>query len=298
MYISKLHIKNFRCISETTVELQRGLNVLLGENNCGKTTVVDALRLALATGSFTRDISLSLDDFYCDAAGVKTNVIELDVTFAEPTSCEQCAFVEMLASMTSSPELQLHLRYSREIRNGIERWRPRYWGGEKEGQAIPQEVLQMLYYVYLGALRDAERDLGPSRGNRLGQLFLKLERDQATQVRYAGQLQKKIDSDTDWTGLRHRAQSKIKEHLDEVSFDDAKHDIEIGFVPLEFRRIVESLQMRLRRQSDGGSERIFEIGQNGLGYNNLLYIATVLGDLVERKTAEQEAFIALLLTVS
>jgi len=295
MYLSKLHIKGFRCIKETTVEFRRGLNVLIGENNCGKTSVADALRLVLATGSLTRDISLSMDDFYCDESGARADVVELDATFAEPTSVEQGIFIEMLAVTTPGLELQLHLRYNREVRGGVERWRFRSWGGEKEGQAIAPEVLQLFYYVYLGALRDAERDLSPSRGNRLGQLFTKLERDQAKQTQYAGDLQKKLDEDHNWVNLRRKAETKIKAHLDEVSFENSKHDVEIAFVPLEFRRIVESLQMRLRRPAGSAPTRVFEIDQNGLGYNNLLYIATVLGDLVERKNAEPETYVALLI---
>jgi len=295
MYLSQLHIKGFRCIKDTLVEFQRGLNVLIGENNSGKTSVADALRLVLATGSPTRDISLSLDDFYCDDSGVKADIVELDATFAEPTRIEQGVFIEMLAVPTSGPKLQLHLRYNREVRGGVERWRFRSWGGDKEGQAVAPEVLQLFYYVYLGALRDAERDLSPSRGNRLGQLFMKLERDQTNQSRYARNLQKKFDEDQEWINLRRKAESTIKTHLDEVSFEDAKHDVEIAFVPLEFRRIVESLQMRLRRPIGNVPTRVFEIDQNGLGYNNLLYIATVLGDLVERKKAEPETYIALLI---
>ena len=39
----------------------------------------------------------------------------------------------------------------------------------------------------------------------------------------------------------------------------------------------------------------FEIYQNGLGYNNLIYIATVIGDLIERKNRKTENYLALLI---
>ncbi|HNP80349.1 MAG TPA: AAA family ATPase [Nitrospira sp.] len=45
MYIAKLAITNLRCFCKTTVEFQPGINVILGENNAGKTALLCALRL-------------------------------------------------------------------------------------------------------------------------------------------------------------------------------------------------------------------------------------------------------------
>jgi len=47
MYLSKLHIKNFRSIASCELNFNAGLNVIVGENNIGKSTVIDALRLLL-----------------------------------------------------------------------------------------------------------------------------------------------------------------------------------------------------------------------------------------------------------
>jgi recombinational DNA repair ATPase RecF len=41
MHLYSLEIKNFRKISHLTVPFSRGFNILLGENNVGKTTVVE-----------------------------------------------------------------------------------------------------------------------------------------------------------------------------------------------------------------------------------------------------------------
>ena len=35
MYISKLRIQNFRCFDDVEIEFNEGLNVIIGENNCG-----------------------------------------------------------------------------------------------------------------------------------------------------------------------------------------------------------------------------------------------------------------------
>ncbi len=47
MRLSKLKIENFRGIECTEVELDRDATVLIGENNSGKTSVLEALRLGL-----------------------------------------------------------------------------------------------------------------------------------------------------------------------------------------------------------------------------------------------------------
>lgn len=48
MYLSKLTISNFRHLSNVTLHFVKGLNVILGPNNIGKSAVVDALRSLLA----------------------------------------------------------------------------------------------------------------------------------------------------------------------------------------------------------------------------------------------------------
>jgi len=51
MFLSKLKIKNFRKYKELEVSFKQGLNVLIGENDGGKTTIIDAIRILLGTQS-------------------------------------------------------------------------------------------------------------------------------------------------------------------------------------------------------------------------------------------------------
>lgn len=51
MYVSELHIQNFRIYGNLRLSLNPGLNVLVGENNSGKTALIDAIRLTLDTNS-------------------------------------------------------------------------------------------------------------------------------------------------------------------------------------------------------------------------------------------------------
>ncbi len=47
MKIKKLHLENFRCFKDETIKLSENLTVLVGNNGSGKTTILDAVSIAL-----------------------------------------------------------------------------------------------------------------------------------------------------------------------------------------------------------------------------------------------------------
>ena len=51
MYLSLLKIKNFRCYDENdhNIVFKKGLNVLVGENDSGKSAIMDAIKIVLGT---------------------------------------------------------------------------------------------------------------------------------------------------------------------------------------------------------------------------------------------------------
>jgi putative ATP-dependent endonuclease of OLD family len=61
MYISKVVIENYRCFgSKTEIKLKSGVNVFIGENNSGKTTVLNALGFLFDRQGRSQ---LGIDDF-------------------------------------------------------------------------------------------------------------------------------------------------------------------------------------------------------------------------------------------
>ena len=83
MYLKKISIKNFRCIKDAMIDLNEGLNILIGENNSGKTAILDALRICLSYGQQRRDIYVSVNDFHIDKndPNAEPGNIELDLYF-------------------------------------------------------------------------------------------------------------------------------------------------------------------------------------------------------------------------
>lgn len=46
MYIKKVKIQNFKCYREFEIELNDGLNIVVGNNDAGKSTILEAINLA------------------------------------------------------------------------------------------------------------------------------------------------------------------------------------------------------------------------------------------------------------
>ena len=64
MYLEQFKIKNFRTIQDLSLTFNKGLNILIGENNSGKTAIVDALRICIGYGNLRRDIYVKESDFH------------------------------------------------------------------------------------------------------------------------------------------------------------------------------------------------------------------------------------------
>lgn len=310
MHLRTLKISNFRGIKELSLEFTKGLNILIGENNSGKSSIVDALRICFGYGSLNRDLSVRRSDFYVDKGNPDRNIaqIEFHLTFAEDRAEELGIYIDLLVQRGTMQELQLHFNYWLDNKGGIERIRWNIWGGEHEGQQVPSEVLNMFYHIYLAPLRDAERFLRPGRNNRLGELFSTLSRDSTGNIldddrrqQMARQLSERLGNQSDWSNLVKGGKNKISEHLDHTVIKGKAPNIDISFLPFEFRKIVDNLRIQFQVYEEsvlGGDlnkQRYLEIFQNGLGYNNLIYTATVLGDLKNRRENDQDSYMALLI---
>ena len=96
MWLRELQIRNFRKIDELTVTFPRGLTVLVGENNSGKTTIIDALRLMLFSSWEFDSLRLTEDDF---RAGTAHAAIEISCRFTGLEDEDEVHFQECLVDI-------------------------------------------------------------------------------------------------------------------------------------------------------------------------------------------------------
>ena len=81
MYITNIKIRNFRAIENLDLDLNKGLNVLIGENNSGKTSVIDLLRLIFDKGNYPNEIYWKKTDFRVANSSEEYKPIEFDIRF-------------------------------------------------------------------------------------------------------------------------------------------------------------------------------------------------------------------------
>ncbi|MGL4669115.1 MAG: ATP-dependent nuclease [Methanobacteriaceae archaeon] len=300
MYLKKFKVKNFRLIKELELDFNPGVNVLIGENNSGKTTIIDALRICLGFKDQKRDIYVTKDDFHInqeDSDGLED--IEFNLSFKTNNDFEKSCFMELYNQ--TSDTFDLNYSYTIKKRHNMEFVSYDMWGGEKEGQPISLEVFDLLHHVYLGALRDAKRHLRPGNNNQIGKFFSKVHLDELGDEFDRGEMIKSLNEvikDEKIFDFIGKAKKKyVDTHLSNITFDSNEININFEFLPETFDEFVKNFKIILPYFNEiiGEKQKYLELYQNGLGYNNLIYISILLGDLKDLNKIQEGLFVALLI---
>jgi putative ATP-dependent endonuclease of the OLD family len=99
MYLSKLSIKNFRSCYDTVVDLQGSLTLLVGENNSGKSNVIQALQLITAPLSGRPSRYFEQGDI---SIGNEGQSIEIHAEFGDATRVQQGLYLPALDPDTNT----------------------------------------------------------------------------------------------------------------------------------------------------------------------------------------------------
>lgn len=279
MHISKLYVSGYKNTKERSeIRLNKGLNVLVGENGSGKTTIVNALRLILRENEFSY-MNVDEDDFYISLDKQYTAPeIRIDLTLESLSSNEQVTF---LSWCDADYNAQLHLEInSNPNRKGY--YKKEVWGGASKSSIFEDETFDCIDCIYLPPLRDAEEKLVNGKKSRLAQLLKKQYGDNKDSlVRSVTEFNSQITSNAEnkYNEIE-KAKTNINNKLEETLGQRLGQSINLQFAESSFNKIVESIKMVFFpgiNQND--SEKFRDISINSLGYNNLLYIATVFAEL-------------------
>jgi putative ATP-dependent endonuclease of the OLD family len=100
MYLKRIRARNFRAFGDGTaapeldLELQPGLNILVGENDAGKTGIIDAIRQVLLTTSY-ESIRLYEHDFHIQGSQ-RSQMLSIEATLCELSKDQQASVLEWL----------------------------------------------------------------------------------------------------------------------------------------------------------------------------------------------------------
>lgn len=292
MYISKIIIENFRCFGEGDnrfdLSLNRGLIALVGENEAGKSAVIDALRFALGTTD-QEWYRLDDSDFRPSEKPSEFKEIKIVCKFEGLETGDKRAFVEYLTygeKPEDDPVLYINwtAKDTGEKRKGLPFRRIDLRSGKNgDGPTFAQEARALLHATYLRPLRDAEEELSSGRGSRLAQVL-----HHTSQIKTAGVgYDPNVDVDPEKlnvlgigdfaNALLERQQGivdtrkKIDKSLEDLSLfgNKLKSNIKVSGA-------TATDESRLRQLLEKLDLNIYGDGKLGLGSDNLLFMACEL----------------------
>ena len=287
MYLQKMVIRNFRCFSEAqTIEFKKGLNVLVGENDSGKSAIIDAIRIVQGTtdqGWYRVDIS----DFYKEDMKSEINIT---LKFSDLSESEQAAFLECLSSEDVSGTIKpcLYVNWHCKYLLGFIPPRPSVaitTGINGDGVALPTEAKELLRVTYLHPLRDSYTNMQAGRNSRLSQIIQGIPNIDEGISEYTDGMQL---STLSIAGIANLSNALLAKH---PKLQQANHDIEsilnskmllkgdnvdtklevAGMGTSDSKKLVSLLEkLDLSAHSNGGMGRV------GLGTSNILSMACEL----------------------
>lgn len=295
MFLSELKIWNFRKYGTggsgapgLDLRLNKGLNLLVGENDSGKTAIIDAVKFVLQTQSHDYQW-LEEEDFFLqpeleptDINRAKSLKIECIFRGFDAENNEAANFLEWLGiEKNKNGQDQYFLkvtlngeRKDRKISYNIKA------GPDDEGIQLDGAARDFLRVTYLKPLRDAERELIPGRRSRLSQIlksheaFSSVPEANHTITKIAEKANKQIEG---YFKGKDGNNSDIPDQSGKHLLLDINEYLKEFFTEKEINKIAK---FKLSGQSLSGilEKLILDLVEenSGLGSYNRLYIATEL----------------------
>ncbi|WP_271852610.1 ATP-dependent nuclease [Planococcus maritimus] len=180
MYLRSISLINFRQFDGTvdkpgiTIFFNPNFNVLVGENDSGKTAIIDSIRYLL--GSVSEDFDrISQDDFYYrQSEDYYVDNFSIEGQFIDLNEKEAGAFLEWLSfDEENNYQLNVSLRVEkRKNDNGQEFIEKKLLAGDRNFETrLDSKARDILKTTYLKPLRDANSELKPGLRSRLANIL-------------------------------------------------------------------------------------------------------------------------------
>ncbi|PHB84209.1 ATP-dependent endonuclease [Bacillus wiedmannii] len=284
MYLHSLKLWNWRKFGEKEnnqpgleVEFNKGLNVLVGENDSGKTAIIDAIKTILGTNSNDTNW-ITEEDFYSGS-----NNLKIECNFKGLSKKEEAYFFDWLSFVNGETELRIvmEIEYYTDL-NGHKKIKKSTKAGDVNLENVmDDEVKQLLAVTYLKPLRDADVELNSGKKSRIAQIIKSLKEfsssEEVEHKKIIDEFQNAFDNLK--TVLEEPVLKKVKSTVDEFFNERNKRTPEIRSNNMTFVEILRKLELS-----------IGEVG-TGLGSSNLLFIAAELLLLSEGEIGPKLALI-------
>lgn len=278
MYLKELTIRGFRSCADVTIPLSGGVTLLVGENNSGKSNVIEALRLSTAPLNGRRTRYFDVDDVTRGHVGPVTITARLGGL----TSFQRAHFIGALELDTNEA---VHCTIYRPPTDSISRGRVDHLVGAKGAPDPEPEKRDHINHVYLTPLRDAQRELDSYSGTRLARIIQYLaspeERDDFVNTATTAM------NDLAAHPVVRGVQTAIQSHLTGLTAPGREQSMDAAYDPPELVRLARNLRLKM---AEAGLS-VTDLSESGLGYANLLFMATVILELQKSKESELTLFL-------
>ena len=136
MHVSRLYIVNYRSIRELDLRFEKGKNVIIGRNNCGKSNIIRALHTVLGETSptYQKSENVALGDFHT------SNEKQLDGTTVSRSANELLIWCEL----TREPDEKLDYDELYKMLGLFSRSRPVSRPDSLQSGGLPENCHQIL----------------------------------------------------------------------------------------------------------------------------------------------------------
>ena len=277
MYLSEIEIQNFRSFENSSIAFDKFLTALVGENNSGKSNVIDAIRLITLPLSDRRERYCEDDDV---RDGTTPKAFTLKATYENLSPGQKGLLISAVPDL-SEDIASFGMDYIASTKD-----KPRgevsYWAG-KHRLEPEHGSTDLIRHVYLPPLRDAQRILAsgnPSRILSLLRHFLGADGDE-DQLASALSRQTKHETITN-------INTTVGKLLKQLTVGVRAQVASLGFSENEsLNDIARDLRFRLADQGILPED----LANSGLGFANLLFMATILVELEKAQEADLTLFL-------
>ncbi len=308
MKISRLVIRNFRSFEMLDVKLADPITCVIGENNTGKSALLHAIRICIDSSLSSTFRTLIKSDVHSsvDLAFPNQVLIGLEITDYKGKTNEQ-ALVGPWQTADGIARLVYRFRPRKPVREDLETGDMKpgeltlddyHWeivgGGDPAddltkidwskdfGTSIRFADLQSFLVVFLPALRDVESDLRNPRSSPLSRLIEAMEIDDKEKEALLEILRKANEQISKSASIKE-IEGSVDKAFKEVSGPAFSMDVGIGLAEPTFQALLRSLRILLSNLA----MKNFEPSSNGLGLNNILYVA-ILVEYFKKRVAKNK----------
>ncbi|AYZ11535.1 DUF2813 domain-containing protein [Chryseobacterium arthrosphaerae] len=271
-YISRVQIKNFRNFLDVDVTLDHK-QVIIGENNVGKTNFLRAIQLILDKDYSDSDRQLTAEDFHDSIDDPIDNGEEIEISIEiknyEHNSKLKAQFVDAIIS-DDPPTLKFIYKFgpNRDEFGNIVNYSFNIFQKKLDGQKFTHEHRSYINIYVIKALRDVERELKSNRNSPLYKLVKQYEISKDDLEDISAALKEAADGILELDEIVH-----IKETLTDrfatLSGLQTDSEITLRTFDVNTEKLLYSLQVYM-----GIEER--PVSELSLGLANILYISLML----------------------